>query len=248
MIFNSLWVEVEKQISRYLPSYTWQAIAAQLALESSYLAIKKLEKVVYVHFRGHQQLTYIYVSLDKLHRVEFSLPSRVVEVIKEIIRAHDGRQCVIAPITISCVTSPRTQETYKVVTDGNNRVVALTTLRLLASNQSLQSYAEKHHLDNKFQTEIQDVLRELDKLPCLKDIFGRADVLASFAKVEKVPALVVQEQSFHTAWIEEKDGGKCVLLQPVQQVVFSERGSHIAFPAKHQSHGRPLGFKSLPLI
>ena len=73
-------------------------------------------------------------------------------------------------------------------------------------------------------------------------------MLESLAKVEKVPALVVQEQSFHTAWIEERDGGKCVILQPVQQVVFSEPGSMIALPAKHQSHGRPLGFKALPLV
>jgi len=247
MIFNSLWVEVEKDISGQLPCYTWQAIVAQLALESSYLAIKKLEKVVYVHFRGHQQLTYVYVKLDKLHRVEFSLPSRVVEVIKEIIQATKGGQCLIAPITVSGITSPRTHETYNVVTDGNNRVVALTTLRFLASNQSLQAYAEKHNLDRKFQTEIRDVLLELDKMPCLKRIFGNSEVLATFAKAERVPALVVQEQSFHTAWIEEKDGGRCVILQPVQQLVFSERGTNIALPAKHQSHGRPLGFKALPL-
>jgi len=250
MIFKSLWVEVEKEISGALPSFTWQATSAQLALESSYLAIKNLEKVAYVHFKGHQQLTYVYVKLDSLRRVEFSLPSRVAEVIKEIIQFHDGKACPIAPITISCVISPRTQETYKVVTDGNNRVVALTTLRFLASKESLETYASKHNHDLKFQNEIRDVLHELDKLPSPQQIFGKSNVLESFAKVDRIPALVVQEQSFHTAWIEDTAGDmeKCTLLQPVQQVVFSERGCNIALPAKHQSHGRPLGFKAMPLL
>jgi hypothetical protein len=250
MIFNSLWVEVEREISGHLPRHAWQALAAQLALESSYLAIKSLEKVTYVHFRGHQQLTYVYVNLDNLRRVEFSLPSRVVEVIKEISQLSHGEGCPIAPITISCVISPRTEETYKVVIDGNNRVVALTTLRFLASNQSLETYAAKRNLDLKFQAEIRDVLRELGKSPCLKQFLGKSDVLVKFAMVERIPALVVQEQSFHTAWIEdtEDDGGQCLLLQPVQQVIFSERGTDIALPAKHQSHGRPLGFKAMPLI
>lgn len=182
MIVNSLWVEVEKDISGHLTNTAWQAVAAQLALESYYLAIKKLEKVVYVHFRGHQQLTYVYVTLDKLRRVEFSLPSRVVEVIKEIIQSHDERNCIIAPIAISCVTSPRTNETYKIVTDGNNRVVALTTLRFLTSNTSLEVYSHTHNLDPKFQTEIRDVICELGKLPCLKHIFGNPGVLESFAE------------------------------------------------------------------
>lgn len=250
MIFNSLWVEVEKEISGALPSFTWQATAAQLALESSYLAIRNLERVTYVHFRGHQQLTYVYVKLDSLRRVEFSLPSRVAEVIKEIIQFHDGKVCTIAPITISCVISPRTQETYKVVVDGNNRVVALTTLRFLASKESLEVYASKHNHDLKLQTEIRDVLYELDKLRFLQQILGKSDVLESFAKVERIPALVVQEQSFHTAWIEDTAGdmARCMLLQPVQQVVFSERGRNFALPAKHQSHGRPLGFKAMPLL
>ena len=66
------------------------------------------------------------------------------------------------------------------------------------------------------------------------------DIVRMFA-ISKVPALLVQETSFHTLDMARSDEQNVVLLQPMHQTLYNNRESGIAIPSKKQSHGRING-------
>lgn len=246
-----------------MPPETWKAVAAQLAAESSFLSIPRLLKVVYIHFVGHQMLPYVYVSLDKLPRAEFSIPKRVLEIMREMVEgtpSSGSSMCCVAPITIAyCPSLTRGRKAGKVILDGNNRVAAIALLRFLASLSvggtndmmmgSLERYCTYHGFDSKWHVDLRDVISELWGSPeILKYLLEESrSLVAKFRTVVRVPALVVQEPSFHTVWVPKTGTERTALLQPMHQSIYNDRSICLAIPAKQQSHGRPLGFWPLPL-
>lgn len=236
----------------------WRAIAAQLALESSFLSIKKARKIEYVHFAGHQQLPYVYVTLDKLPRAEFSLPDRVLELVMQMISESEGGKLPdIAPIAISyCPPLEQGKKLSNVIIDGNNRVTAIMLLRLLAScdarpaDETLARFCSDHGLNAKWQADLGDSMSRIAGFEELRDYFAEhASKVASFKNVTRVPALLVQESSFYTLSTKRSANlsSKITLLQPVHQALYNDRKRDMAIPAKEQSHGRSLGFKKLPV-
>ncbi|KAI5776334.1 pyridoxal phosphate-dependent transferase [Geopyxis carbonaria] len=203
-----------------LTPHSWQSVAAQLAAESAWLGIKKLHKVAHVQFVAHQQLTYVYVTLDHLHRAEFSMPARVLELVRELLAAAGelivGGVC-IAPVTVTYCRSLTRGLGKKWLTD-----VTAALHALLACPMTLAAVAAAR----------------------------QSAALTRFARVKKIPALVTEEARFQTVWVAgagERQGEGVKLLQPVQQTVFSTRGVRVAIPAKGQSHGRSLGYRALPV-
>lgn len=141
-----------------------QHVIAQVAQESALLAAPHLSHVTYIHFHGHQQLSYIYVSLEDLTRSKFSKPKHVLRIIEEILlSAPDGGLCPIAPIMIATYPNLVTEgesEELTIIIDGNHRVTAVILLRVLASkpnavrneadtNAALQQYCQEHALGSK---------------------------------------------------------------------------------------------------
>ncbi|KAH8901588.1 hypothetical protein GQ53DRAFT_851493, partial [Thozetella sp. PMI_491] len=242
-----------------LSHQSWQMIAAQLALESSFLAISKLRKVVYVHFSHHQVLPYIYVSLNGLPRSEFSVPKRVLEIINELVSGSTkNSMCLIAPITVAFVAPLKPgRKPLKVIIDGNNRTTALVLLKFLATQDlnnldkggRLKDYCQAEGLSTKWFVDIQDVMDELRRdNSSLEILRTRKDILMIFSSILRVPALVVQEQSFHTICQSRTSDTRPVLLQPMHQTFYNDQSLSMAWPAKGgQAHGRSLGYKPLPL-
>lgn len=258
--FNKLLAGFGKAtVDDHLCLENWKAVAAQLAAESSFLALPKLQKVVYVHFSHHQELPYVYVSLDKLPRAEFSVPTRVLELAVEMVMDSTKDQlCHVAPITVAYRAPLESdQKPFKVIIDGNNRATALALLRFLATQDldklddtTLDGYCRKHNFGSKWLVDIKDVVAELcSGNDCLGVLKARRDVIGEFAKVTRMPALIVQEQSFHTICMSRLSGPRPVLLQPMHQTLYNSDSLCLAWAAQHgQAHGRPLGYKMLPLI
>ena len=251
-------VSESEKATRSFGHLEWRAIAAQLALESSFLSIKKAKKIEYVHFVGHQQLPYVYVTLDKLPRAEFSLPDRVLELVKQIVAESNAENPAdIAPIAVAyCPPVEQNGKPFKVIIDGNNRVTAVMLLRLLASCETLpdqnvlRAFCLKNHLDAKWHADLGEIIARISASENLRNYFlDNASRIAMFKHVTRVPALLVQESSFHTlsATPASLSNSRNTLLQPVHQTLYNDRTLALAIPAKQQSHGRSLGFKKLPL-
>lgn len=245
-----------------------QRVIAQAAQESALLAVPYLNQITYIHFHGLQQLSYVYVPLKDLRRSEFSKPEHVLEVIEEILLSFpDGGLCPIAPIAIATypdLVNQREPAELTIIVDGNHRVTAVMLLRVLAlrhqasrreadAKAALQQYCKEHGLGAKWHIDLQDVLKELFSVSgksCLKLIYSMQSLVGQFAKVTSIPALVVQEESFHTVCMQRTLSAAHApkLLQPMHQALYNDESLGFAFPNTGQVHGRTAGFRALPLI
>lgn len=237
----------------------YKKIAAQLALESSFLSVSKLQRISHIHFLHHQELCYVYTTIDHLPRAEFSIPTRVLEILSEIVLgASELDVCMIAPITIAYAPPiHESEKPFKVIIDGNNRVTALVLLRFLATQTNLEdmdldaldAYCAARGLGSKWLIDVRDVLATLlDTKPTLDLLRKHLITIRKFLKVSRVPALVVQESSFFTLCLRRGTNEEPVLLQPFHQTIFNDDRICVAFPAKGgQAHGRTLGHAVLPV-
>lgn len=242
----------------------WERIIAQAAQESSYLASPHINRVGYVHFHGHQQLPYVHVSLASLPRSEFSVAKHVLKMMEEILRSNaDGGLYSMAPIAIASYPSlvVASQKPLTIIIDGNHRATAVALLRFLANqpastrrtvdDEALHEYCQKHGLGIKWEVDLADALAELHSdrgRSCSALIEAEKDGMERFARIEHVPALVVQEESFHTICPQRSTGPKPQLLQPMHQALYNEESLGFAFPNAGQVHGRALSFKAMPLM
>ncbi|KAI0388509.1 hypothetical protein F5Y17DRAFT_201661 [Xylariaceae sp. FL0594] len=253
-----------------------ERLAAQAAQESAYLSNPLLDKVSLVHFQAHHQLTYINVPLDTLARAEFSVPSHVLEVAEEMLQAaasNEGQACPIVPILVT--SRPRFGRGggggghLTPIIDGNHRATAALMLRFLATcpleadyaavSRRLLGYCVDHGLGRKWQIDLLDVLRELydPSSSTRRSYLQTSDpqLLSRFATVSHIPALVVQEEDFHTICKQRSASasasaasGVVVLLHPFHQTLFNEDELPFALPQKAgQTHGRPEAFRILSL-
>lgn len=239
---------------------------AQAAQESSLLANPLLDKITLIHFHAHHQLPYANVSLDSLARAEFSVPLHVLEVAEEMVlvaAANDGEACPLVPILVT--TRPSFSDSDRSLTpivDGNHRATAAILLRFLADrsllanlevmSKHLLEYCKSHRLGKKWQIDLLDVLNELYNQAGRRFydlILVQAQLVRKFSKVKYIPALVVQEEDFHTICKQRSAGQpKPVLLHPFHQTLFNDDDLPFALPQKAgQTHGRPEAFRLLPL-
>lgn len=278
-------------------------MATQAAQESALLAVPYLEHVTHIHFHGNQQLSYVYVPLQRLSRSEFSKPKHVLSIVREILQSSsDGGLCPIVPVMIATYpnllgsnnssdnnSSNRKTSTddLTIIIDGNHRVTATMLLRLLAlkpkatgnlaeAKTALHHFCDEHQLGAKWRMDLGDVLDALFSPSgqlCLEILERMRPLVRRFADVNDIPALVVQEESFHTvsaqrtpsppppppvdvnADAEDADSDSSApssvrprLLQPVHQAIFNDEALGFAFPNAGQVHGRTAGYKTLPLI
>jgi len=202
----------------------WERIIAQAAQESSYLASPHIDRVDYVHFHGHQQLPYVYVSLASLPRSEFSVAKHVLKMIEEILLSKaNGGLYSMAPIAIASYPSlvAARQKPLTIIIDGDHRATAVALLWFLANqpastrrtvdDKALHEYCQKHGLGIKWEVDLADALNELHSdrgKSCSDLIDAEKDGMERFARIEHVPALVVQEESFHTICQQRTSGAE----------------------------------------
>ena len=258
-IFVDLLAELQKQTAKdplIDSAQESETVLAQLAQESSFLAIPKIRKVAYLHFSGHQQLPYAYVTVRKLHRTELCTPSRVLEIARELL-ANTAEQgsCEVAPITVTYQPAVQALERrLKVIVDGNNRFMAILLLQFLSyrklagDDAEIQLFFRKHEYNEQWHSELKEVLKALTQQKALSNLLQEhVNPLRYFKSVVRIPALVVQEAEFHTILTTSKtEGGRNILLQPAQQTICAISSS-VAINPKGQSHGRPRGYCPLPL-
>jgi selenocysteine lyase/cysteine desulfurase len=253
-LFVSLLHDVKLDLGETtLPLETWEGIAAQLALESSFLAIPDVQRGAYVHFSADQQLVYAYVQMDSLGRSEFATPQIVVQLLKDMFHSSNNK-CDIAPITVAYGYPMQSgYEPKSIVVDGNNRVTAIATLRFLAiyglpedgNVDSLREYCRDHGLGPLWFVDICAVLQALwDTDVEVARSYKDKDKLSRFRDIRQIPALITEEPCFLTkATTDEGD----IFLQPVHQSIFATDDMLVALEAKKQLHGRSKGFKALPI-
>jgi hypothetical protein len=244
----------------------FKRVAAQAAQESSYLTSPLLDKISLIHSHAHHQLPYANVSLDSLARAEFSVPMHVLEVGEEMLlaaAANDGQACPLVPILVTI--RPGFSENDRSLTpiiDGNHRATASLLLRFLANqpllavratmSEHLLEYCTSHHLGKKWQIDLSEVFDELyNPRNCHfhDHILANDQLVRNFAAVKYIPALVVQEEDFHTICKQRSEGKpKPALLHPYHQTLFNDDELPFALPQKAgQTHGRPEAFRLLPL-
>lgn len=267
LLFERLLTAFQKSV--HVKSLSLQAlerVAAQAAQESSYLSSPLLDGITLIHFHAHHQLPYVNVLLDSLARAEFSVPTHVLEVAEEMFlaaAANGGAACPLVPILVT--SRPRFSKpghTLTPIIDGNHRATASLLLRFLANEPPLAShavlshrlleYCTSHHLGKKWQIDLLDVL---DEFCSPRSSHFRTQLLANdallrkFAAVEYIPALVVQEEDFHTICKQRSVGqARPVLLQPFHQTLFNDDELPFALPQKAgQAHGRPEAFRLMPM-
>ena len=73
-------------------------------------------------------------------------------------------------------------------------------------------------------------------------LLSETSIIKQFDKA-KIPALLVQESSFHTIDVRrsKKEAPRIFLLQPMHQTIYNDARRPLAIPAKQQSHGRAAG-------
>ncbi|KAI9787515.1 MAG: hypothetical protein M1839_000045 [Geoglossum umbratile] len=243
-----------------------ERVAAQAVQESAYLTCPLLERTTLIHFQAHHQLPYADVPLDSLARAEFSVPSHVLEVAKEMLQAaaaNDGQACPIVPILVTTRPSFSNNDGYLTpIIDGNHRAAASLLLRFLANepsftdfsimSQNLLEYCHVHHLGRKWEIDLSDALNDLynhSSCEFYQYFLANHQIVRKFAQVKYIPALVVQEEDFHTICKQRSVGKpKPVLLHPFHQTLFNDDELSFALPQKAgQTHGRPEAFRLLSL-
>lgn len=267
LIFKRLLTAFQESVSvESLNHQKLERVAAQAAQESSYLGSPLLDKITLIHFNAHHQLPYANVLLDSLARAEFSVPTHVLEVAEEMFlaaAANDGAACPLVPILVTSRPSfSNPGHTLTPIIDGNHRATASLLLRFLAkealltdhaiTSHRLLEYCTTHHLGKKWQIDLLDVLDELCRphgSHFRNQLLANRPLLQKFAAVKYIPALVVQEEDFHTICKQRSVGKvKPVLLQPFHQTLFNDDDLPFALPQKAgQTHGRPEAFRLMPL-
>jgi hypothetical protein len=267
LLFTRLLSEFQKAVGKNsLTPKDLERVAAQAAQESSYLTSPLVDNIALIHFHGHHQLPYANVPLDSLARAEFSVPMHVLEVAEEMlsaIAANDGQACPLVPILATARPTFSNPDRFLTpIIDGNHRATASHLLRFLANQRlvadhelmarSLVEYCRFHQLGKKWEIDLLDVLAELYQHRSVRyyaRILADDRQVRKFATVESIPALVVQEEDFHTICKQRSEGSPApVLLHPFHQTLFNDAELPFALPQKAgQTHGRPEAFRLLPL-
>ncbi|KAF4982153.1 hypothetical protein FZEAL_2176 [Fusarium zealandicum] len=235
---------------------TWEEIAAQLALESSFMSQPLVSTASYIHFSGDQQLVYSYVDIANLARSEFASPEIVTGMIQDILNSDssDDENC-IAPIAVArSYPVCSSHDARAVIVDGNNRITTVAFLRFVSiygvsdageMEGQLREYCRNHGLGPVYFVDFCAVMQMLrNSAEDTIDQLRTCRTLARFRHVSQVPSLVTEESSFFTRVLVE-EGEK--IAQPVHQYIFATDDLLVALPAKMQSHGRAKGFKALPV-
>ncbi|KAJ6784345.1 hypothetical protein PWT90_06164 [Aphanocladium album] len=247
----------------------WPHLLSQLAAEACYLATPYVASATYIHFHRHQQLLYSYVAIGSLSRSEFSDASHVLEIIQEILEngQKSGGICGIAPVAIALYPEipPDCGEKSKmmrVIIDGNHRVTAIAFLRLMAAYpaqyrpqltvEHVRSYSARHHVGQKWLLELEAVMAALLRKSrhdsaiwrCLQE---NSSLVSSFNVIENIPALIVEEELFHTVDEQTSTQVYTQLLLPMHQAIYNHSKRRIALPQAGQRHGRPESFRLMPL-
>ncbi|KAK2594944.1 hypothetical protein QQS21_007347 [Conoideocrella luteorostrata] len=274
LVFLQLLLQVRHNLGRNGASehrQPWPQVIAQIASEATYLVTPYISSAVYIHFCRNQQLLYSYVPIKHLSRAEFSDPSRVLGIIREILESgqrHEGI-CSVAPIAVA--TYPRVLDSpgkgnrmLSIIIDGNHRATATVLLRFLASFparrrrnltvEHLGRYCAEHNMGHKWRVDLEHVLLTLRKTNNSQSVATRRSLLHnkaivdSFASVEHIPALIVQEEAFHTVDEQRSTPKYMQLLLPMHQSLFNDPKSVFALPQEGQRHGRPQGYQALPFL
>lgn len=251
-----------KELKLYLPvdtmpSAAWYAALAQLAQESSYLAIPLLRSISYIYFHEHLQLTYIYLRINQLQRTEFSDPGRVLQFITQLVSEACQHATVrLVPILISsCPSLDQRGLPHTIILDGNNRIAALTLLQYISSGEDadfdhskLAVLCAQHAIDARWTADLQTCLQSLRENTSLRDFLTqKRAVLQYFTAAMEVPALLAQESDFHTIFVGTEGSRSSGILRPAIQTVLADKMCPVGFPSKGQRHGRPIGYLPLPL-
>ena len=151
-----------------------------------FLTTPYLEDTAYMHFCGHQKLTFSNIPLKALSRSEFSEKKHVLRMIQEILQSKADRGLrPIAPITIA--TYPILSvgagcEESTIIINGKHRVTATILLHLLATKPKVvtreadaklvvKMYYDERKLGQKWNLDALDTLQDLFNpcgKPCLK--------------------------------------------------------------------------------
>ncbi|KAL7619749.1 hypothetical protein AAE478_010291 [Parahypoxylon ruwenzoriense] len=254
-LFILLFNELRAQLDDAQPSQTtWETVAAQLALESSFISQPLVRHTSYVHFSGDQQLVYSYVDINHLARSEFSSPAIVVGMIQNIINSPSNDLYSIAPIAVAnSYPICSSHDARAVVIDGNNRITTVAFLRFVSihgvpdtgETEELREYCQSYGLGPVYFVDLCAVMQMLWDGPVdIIDQLKIVEKVARFRHVRQVPVLITEESSFFTKVLVD---GYETFLQPVHQCIFATEDLLVALPAKMQSHGRAKGFKALPI-
>jgi hypothetical protein len=227
-----------------------KCLLSQLALESSFLAIPEAQNIASVVYGGHHELPYIYVDIMRLPRGELANPQRVVDVMRELVdesKQHDV--AVSTPITVSYFQEPHQAEPTLFIVDGNNRATAILLMKYfhyseydikdIFNNSSVRSFIELFDLDIEWERDLIMALRTIQP-NVMHTILQDSEIIESFA-AGKIPALLVQEQNFHTVAVSHSREDSITLLQPMHQAIYNQARYPMAIPSKQQSHGRAKG-------
>ncbi len=248
-IFMELYKEVMRELRPQRIIHERQkALISQLALESSFLSL--LVDIKAVVYGDYHELPYILVDPAKLPRGEFANPKRVLEVLDEIL--VDSKQFgkpVLTPITASFYQEPSSPEPQLFIVDGNNRSTAVLLMKFfkyagydrsnIFDKNKLLNFVDDLHLDIEWERDLAVTLNILDS-DHLDRLLCDQPILEKFADA-KIPALLVQEQNFHTIAVAQSSGSKIKLLQPMHQAIYNQSRYPMAIPSKQQSHGRSAG-------
>ena len=250
MLFASLHPEVD---AMRFSMATWEDIAVQLALESSFISQPLARHASYIRFSGDQQLVYSYVGIHELARSEFACPRIVVGMIENMMTSNMD-ECAIAPIAVAQGYALYSKhEDRPIIIDGNNRITAISFVRFVSIHgipdrgrtENLRAYCREYGLGPIHFVDHFAVLQLLwDNRMDVIDMLITSKRLHRFGEVRQVPVLVTEESTFFTKSL--MDGNEDV-LQPVHQSVFATDERLVALPSKMQSHGRAKDFEALPI-
>lgn len=218
-------------------------LMAQLAYESSYLALSDLQDLAFLVISGTEQLAYIYADIDTLPRAEFSRPDRLFDVMQELVSSkiqNDGT-LYLPPIAIARVPSlDRDEPSFHVIIDGNNRSTSTCMLRFLAAYpdpsmvrvSDLERYCRSRNLGPKWLCDLRDGLTSIMSQNLLEILRPHWLTVRSFAHISELPALLVQEENFMTMCMRAGTREAPVLMQPVHQSIYNDDRFCASFRAK----------------
>lgn len=241
-------------------------LVAQLALESSFLALPGVKNIVQVVYGGHQELPYIFVDVTRLPRGEFADPEKIFDV---LFGKNDGKKNLvgifqdlkeigfgrakITPITVSYFQTPYQNRAEIFIVDGNNRATAVLLMQFLNFvgfdekkvinfSDGLRRFVSLHNLDIEWERDLAVLLRTLSPDQRNRLVTEERAIARQFENAA-IPALLVQEPNFHTVDVAQSEAKRpdIFLLQPMHQAIYNDKRWSIAIPAKKQSHGRALG-------
>lgn len=233
------------------PPKSGEPLAAQLALESAFLALPEARNVACVRFTDPHELPFIYVDPTALPRGEFANPKRVIEVLRELIDDSEKyKTAVTTPIAVSHFKEPFQRDPKLLIIDGNNRATATLLMRfvdfvnydrkkLKDHHQALQRFVGLNDLDIEWEGDLDATLRSLS--PDDIDLLLASQRSVRQFATSKIPALLVYEPNFHTIAVEQSQDGNITLLHPGHQTIYNDRRWAIAIPPKKQTHGRTKG-------